>query len=169
MVVYIILALVGFVLLLAGIFGVYGSTLPVTHTASVSVTLNKPREEVWRIINDIEAFPQWMKTITKVEMLPDGPGGERTFREHMGRNSFVLRDTNVEPGKRVVRTIVDDNGPFSGSWDHVLESTSDSTTKFTLTETGSIKSPIPRAVMKLFFGYDHYLKIAAEQLKAKCQ
>ena len=43
MVLYIVMALVGFVLLLAGGLGIVGSFLPKTHSASVSVELSKPR------------------------------------------------------------------------------------------------------------------------------
>jgi len=35
-------------------------------------------------------------------------------------------------------------------------------------ETGSIPGTIPRGVMKLFFGYDYYLKKFAAALKTKC-
>jgi uncharacterized protein YndB with AHSA1/START domain len=168
MALYIILALVGLLLFVAGVLGVWGSMLPATHTASVSVVVNKPREDVWRLINDVESLPQWMEQITEVELLPSGPKGERTFRQSMGRNSFVPTETTVDPGVRVLRTIVDDNGPFTGRWDHMFEATSQTSTTVTITEHGTVKSAIPRAMTKLLCGYDYFLKIAAKQLKAKC-
>lgn len=166
MIIYILLIIFGLIMLAGGLLGLYGSFLPATHTASISVVVNAPRERTWDLINSAEQFPDWLKDITKVEMLPS-QDGNRVFRQHMGRNSFVLVETISQAPSRVKRTITDDNGPFSGSWDHVLEDAGQGQTKLTVTEEGTIKSPIPRAVMKLFFGYDYYLKRMAEQIKSK--
>lgn len=166
MIAYLLLTIVGLILTLAGVLGVYGSALPATHTASVSVTLNAPREDVWRLINDTEGFATWLKDITKVEMLPP-QDGKRVFRQFMGRNSFVLVETVSEAPARVVRTIADDNGPFTGKWDHVLTDAGQGQTTLTVTEEGTIKSAIPRAMMKMFFGYDYYLQRMAREIKAK--
>lgn len=166
MIAYIILTIVGLIITLAGVMGVYGSSLPATHTASVSVTVNASREQVWTLINDTDGFPTWLKEITRVELLP-AQDGKRVFRQFMGRNSFVLVETISEAPSRVKRTIVDDNGPFTGSWDHVLTDAGNGQTTLTVTEEGTIKSAIPRAVMKLFFGYDYYLKRMAEAMKSK--
>jgi uncharacterized protein YndB with AHSA1/START domain len=166
MIIYIVLTVVGLLFFVAGVLGMYGSMLPATHTASVSVVVNAPREKVWELINSAEKFPEWLKDITKVEMLPE-QDGKRVFRQHMGRNSFVLVETVSEAPSRVRRTITDDNGPFSGSWDHVLEDAGNGQTKLTVHEEGTIKSAIPRAMMKLFFGYDYYLKRMAVEMKGK--
>ena len=166
MIAYIILTIVGLIITLAGVMGVYGSSLPATHTASVSVTVNASREQVWNLINDTDGFPMWLKDITKVETLPS-QDGKRVFRQFMGRNSFVLVETISEAPSRVKRTIADDNGPFTGSWDHVLTDAGNGQTTLTVTEEGTIKSAIPRAVMKMFAGYDYYLKRMAEQIKLK--
>jgi len=166
MITYIIISIVGLLILLAGVVGIYGSMLPATHTASVSVVVNAPRERVWEIVNAAEQFPEWLEDITKVEILPE-QDGKRVFRQHMGRNSFVLRETISEAPSRVVRTIVDDNGPFTGTWDHVFEDVGNGQTKLTVTEEGTIKSAIPRAIMKLSCGYDYYLKRMAVAMKAK--
>lgn len=74
MIAYIILTIVGLIITLAGVMGVYGSSLPATHTASVSVTVNASREQVWNLINDTDGFPMWLKDITKVETLPSQIG-----------------------------------------------------------------------------------------------
>lgn len=166
MIAYIILTIVGLIVALVGAVGVYGSTLSAKHTASVSVTVNASREQVWALINDIEGFPTWLNDITKVETLPVQEGN-RVFRQFMGRNSFVLVETISEAPSRVKRTIADDNGPFTGSWDHVLTDAGNGQTTLTVTEEGTIKSAIPRAIMKLLFGYDYYLNRMAKQVKLK--
>lgn len=166
MILYILMAFVGLIVLLLGVLGAYGSALPATHVASVSVTVNAPRQVVWEVINDTGGWSSWLKDITKVEMLPE-QDGRRVFRQHMGRNSFVLVETISEPPSRVKRTIIDDHGPFSGSWDHVLTDAGNGQTTLTVTEEGTITSAIPRGMMKLFFGYDFYLKRMATALKSK--
>lgn len=164
---YIILALVGLVLLLSGGLGIVGSMLPATHTASMSVEVGKPRAEVWRLVDDVNGFPSWLPGITKVEMMPER-NGHRTFRQTQGRNSFVLEETVKREPEIVTRTIADDNKMFSGSWEHTFEELSDGRTRVTLKETGTVPSPIPRAMMKLLVGYDYYLKQFGKSLRAEC-
>ena len=163
-------ALGGLVALLAiagVVFTLLGKRLPDTPSARVSVDLARPREEVWRLIDDVRAFPEWLAGINGVETLPDRDG-RRAFRQRQGRNSFVLEETLREPPSRVVRTITDDSAFFSGSWDHVLEDLGGGRTRLTVTENGSVKHAIPRAVMHYVFGEDYYLKRFAKAMREKC-
>jgi uncharacterized protein YndB with AHSA1/START domain len=159
MAIYILVALVGSLIAAFGVLGVLGSLLPQTHTAKVVVEVGKPRDEVWRMIDEVEKFPAWMPDITKVEVLEaGGDAGGRKFRQTMGRNSMVMEETVKDRPSRVLRTILDDKGPFSGSWDHVLEEAGPGRTRVTVIETGTIKSAIPRAIMKYLIGEDYFLK-----------
>lgn len=167
MVLYIVIALVGLILLLAGVMGIAGSLLPTTHTASVSVELGRPRAEVWKLIDDVSEFPKWLPGINKVEVLP-ARDGRRVFRQTQGRNSFVLEETVKREPEIVTRTIADDNGMFSGSWEHTFEDIGNGRTRVTVKETGSVGSAIPRAIMKMFVGHEYYLKQFAKALQAKC-
>ena len=167
MLIYIALALVGFLMLVFGLLGIAGSLVPATHTASVSVEVGMPREQVWALIDDPAGFPAWLPGLDKVEMLPDR-GGHRVFRQTQGRNTFVLEETEKRPPELVTRTIADDHKMFTGSWEHRLEAAGPGRTKITVTETGTVPSPIPRAIMRFAVGYDHYLNKFAQALKAKC-
>lgn len=167
MLLYIVIALVGLILLLAGVFGIAGSLLPKTHTASVSVELGKPRVDVWKLVDDVREFPKWLPGINKVEVLPDR-NGHRVFRQTQGRNSFVLEETVKREPEIVTRTIADDNNMFTGSWEHTFEDIGGGRTRLTVKETGTVNSAIPRAMMKLFFGYEYYLKQFASAMKEKC-
>lgn len=164
---YIALVIVGLVLLVAGTLGIIGSFIPATHTATMSVTVGMPRDQVWALLDDVAAFPTWLPGITKVEMLPDHDG-HRVFRQTQGRNAFVLEETVKTPPSLVTRTISDDNKMFSGSWEHRFEEAGPGRTRITINETGTVNSPIPRAIMKLAIGYDFYLNKFGEALKAKC-
>lgn len=167
MVLYIVMALVGFVLLLAGGLGIVGSFLPKTHSASVSVELNKSRTEVWKLIDNVNDFPQWLPGLDKVEILPER-NGHRTFRQTQGRNTFVLEETVKREPEIVTRTIADDNNMFSGRWEHTFEDIGNGRTRVTVKETGTVPGAIPRAIMKMFVGYEYYLKQFAKALRAKC-
>lgn len=167
MLLYIALVIVGLVLLVAGTLGIVGSFLPATHTATMSVTVGMPRDQVWALLDDVAAFPTWLPGITKIEMLPD-KDGHRVFRQTQGRNSFVLEETQKTPPSLVTRTITDDNAMFTGSWEHRFEEAGPGRTRITINETGTVGSPIPRAIMKLAVGYDFYLNKFGEALRAKC-
>lgn len=167
MLIYLALALIGLVLLVFGVLGVVGSFVPLTHTASVSVEVGMPRDQVWALLDDPAGFPAWLPGLEKVEMLPDRDG-RRVFRQTQGRNTFVLEETEKRAPELVTRTIADDHKMFTGSWEHRLEAVGAGRTKVTVTETGTVPSPIPRAIMRFGIGYDHYLNKFAEALKAKC-
>ncbi|MCE9620615.1 MAG: SRPBCC family protein [Planctomycetes bacterium] len=167
MILYIVLAIFGLIVLLIGALGIIGSFLPATHTATMSVTVAMPREKVWALLDDVSAFPTWLPGIDKIEMLPDHDG-HRVFRQQQGRNSFVLEETVKTPPSLVTRTIADDNGMFSGRWEHRFEDAGSGGTRITVTETGTVNSAIPRAIMRLFTGYDFYLTKFGEALKVKC-
>ena len=154
---YAALILVGLVLLAAGVLGVLGRFLPKVHTSSGSVDLNAPHEEVYALINDIGAFPDWCKEFTRMERLPDKDGKEQ-WRQFMGRNSFTSVNELMEPPRRVVRVVNDDNNLFCGTWNHVIEPTSPSTCRLTITEQGQVNSDIPRAMMHYIFGEDYTIK-----------
>lgn len=164
-VLYIVLILIGLVSLLAGGLGLIGTFVPKDHVAAVSFEVSAPASRVWAIIDDVDSYPQWLPMATRIEMLPEHEG-HRAFRQYQGHNSFVLEETLKEPGRRVVRTIADDHKMFGGDWDHVVEAVGERTSRVTITENGTIHAAIPRAMMRLFFGYDHTLKQYQQALTA---
>lgn len=163
---YSALILVGLVLLAAGVLGVLGRFLPKEHTSSGSIDLDAPQEQVYALINDIGAFPDWCKDFTRMERLPDQDGKER-WRQFMGRNSFTSVNELMEPPRRVVRRVDDDNKLFGGTWDHVIEPTGPSACRLTITERGHVNSDIPRAMMHYIIGEDYTIKKFLKAVKAK--
>jgi hypothetical protein len=64
---------------------------------------------------------------------------------------------------------IDDNAKFfSGSWKYELKDSPDGCT-ITLTETGTIPSPIPRAIIRYIVGEDLYIKRNLAALKKKME
>lgn len=162
---YVFLIVVGLIMLLAGVLGIIGTFIPKQHTAKVSFELPISAPRTWAIIDDPKAYPDWLSIAERVEILPDR-NGRSAFRQSQGRHSFILEETVKEAGRRVVRTITDDNKLFGGSWDHIVEPIADDRVRVTVTETGEIYAAIPRAMMRLFFGYDHTLKQFQKDLVA---
>ncbi len=169
-IVWILLPFVLFVGLAALILHLMGRKLPVEHTSFAVIQLRRPAAEVWAVIADAPRQTEWMKQVTKVERLPDR-NGRTVWKQTMGRNSFNLEETVVEPPRRLVREIVDNKGPFSGTWEFLLipvpsPDPSTQAVKVRLTERGRVTATIPRAVMHMF-GEDMYLKKYLSALATK--
>lgn len=155
--------ILGLAILLAGfliIAHVLGSRLPEEHVATMSICLNQKPESVWDLIAAVEKHPSWSPGVNKVEKVADRNGHE-AWRQTMGRNSFILETTEKQapaagtPGI-LLRTITDNNGPFTGSWRYEIVSEGTGS-RLRLTETGRVSSPIPRYIMHLM-GEAMYLK-----------
>jgi uncharacterized protein YndB with AHSA1/START domain len=142
-------------LVLAGlaVLAVLGKRLPEAHEISATLTLARPREQVFAALADTAGIPAWDKGVDRVERLPDRDGHE-VWRWHMGRNRMVLEITASEPPSRLVRTIADEAKFFSGDWTYELADDG-AGSKVTLTEHGSVHVAIPRAMM-------HYLPVLAD-------
>lgn len=136
-----------------------GKRIPPNHTIRATLHVSKPADQVFALVDDLEAQPKWDPGVTRIETLPDD-AGKRRRRMFMGRNSFVLTDTTREPPTRLIRTIADDHPFFGGAWS--FEFTPDGPdgnhTKVVLTEHGVINAPIPRLMMKHFVDPSMYLK-----------
>ncbi len=171
MALYIAMVVVGLVVVALGVLGILGKMLPPTHTSRGSVELNAPQEQVFTLINDIGKFPEWCKDFTKMERLADTVGAngkpQETWRQTMGRNSFVSVNTELDPPRKVTRTITDDNKMFSGKWEHVVEPTSAGACRLTITEVGEVHSAIPRAMMHYMFGEDYTIKKFLAEVKKR--
>jgi uncharacterized protein YndB with AHSA1/START domain len=141
-----------FLLLMAAL----GARLPVEHVASRSLRLRQPPEAVWALVSDAGSHPAWAAGVARVERLPDRNGHE-AWRQHMGRNSFVLETTESDPPRRLVRTIGDDHTMFSGSWTYEIARDADGCT-VRLTERGRVSNPMARGMMHYVFGEETYLK-----------
>jgi hypothetical protein len=189
-VLYIVGSLVGLFMLLMLILWVLGRRVPEEHVATMRLDLKARPEAVWQLISKIEDFPSWAAGVTKVVRLgdpaqggggggkgfPDSVAGQYTVRMHMGRNSFVLRTTTYRPPGQeeseaaagvLIREILDDKGPFTGTWEYRVVRASAGTTKLMLTERGRVSQAIPRACMKYLLGYYLYIRKHLTSLAVK--
>jgi uncharacterized protein YndB with AHSA1/START domain len=154
--VWIALGVVAVIVLLVVVLSLLGSRLPEEHVATLTLRLNQKPQDVWETISDIGGHKNWARGITRIERLPDHDNHE-VWRQHMGRNSFVLETTECQAPVRLVRTIADDHQMFSGNWEYEVGPDGEGT-RVKLTEHGRVKGNVPRAMMHYLFGETLYLR-----------
>jgi uncharacterized protein YndB with AHSA1/START domain len=138
-----------------------GALLPKQHTATRAARYHQPPAVVWQAITDYGKFPEWRKTVERVEPLTAGSdkGGWVEYVKGAGR--IPLEITESAPPRRLVTRIVDPNLPFGGSW--VYEMTPiEGGSLLRITEIGEVRNPFFRFVSQVIFGLratmDQYLK-----------
>ena len=101
---------------------IIGYRLPKNHTASRTVRIDRPVNEVYRIVRNVEDHPKWRPEVKSIEILPpDDDDGRTRFRE-VGANGTVTYEITEEvPDRRIVTTILDRDLGYSGSWTYVFE------------------------------------------------
>ena len=71
-----------------------------------SITINRPVEEVWKFMSNLENATKWDRGVLEAKQISDGPSGVgaiiRTRRQFMGRQQIrQLQITEWEPNRRV--------------------------------------------------------------------
>ncbi|MFL5567434.1 MAG: SRPBCC family protein [Gemmatimonadaceae bacterium] len=156
---YVLMAAGGLVLIVLVVL-LIGWMLPVTHRASSEATYRATPEQIFKLITDVESFPQWRPSVKKVEALPTA-NGHGQFRE-IGKNGSILFEVDsIVQNQRVVTRIADRSLPFGGRWTYEIIPRGDSTS-LRITEDGEVYNPLFRFVSRFIFGHtatiDEYLR-----------
>ena len=150
------LVVLGIVLLVLAV-ALVGLALPQNHVASRTVSVNRPMFDVWSAINDVEAYPTWRPSVTRVDVLSRDP---KRWREVGGGDALTLEVVEAQMPSRVVVRIADPNLPFGGRWVYDLAPEGQGT-RVTITEHGEVYNPIFRFVSRFVIGHtatiDDYL------------
>lgn len=149
------------ILACTGIWGI-GSTFPESHEATVTVHVPAPPAEVEARVRDWAHATTWKSDVTEVEDLGLVDGHQR-FRECTSE-CLVLE---ILPGPDYTTRIVD-HPDFGGTWTWSF-APAEGGTRVTLTERGTVPSPIFRFFMHLAFGPDANIRHTAEALSASFQ
>jgi uncharacterized protein YndB with AHSA1/START domain len=161
---------IGMALLVFGVvvavIAVSGARMPRTHAVFRTLESKQPPEAVWAVVTDFAGTPSWHADVTKVERLP-GRNGHEVWREtYRGGYGLRLETLEATPARRLVRSIVDEKGPFKGRWEFDLEPLPTGT-RVTLTEYGEIANPFFRFMARVFMNPAFYIEQYLQALAVK--
>ena len=147
---YIVIAVIAGIALLAGIIALIGSRLPKAHTASRSVLLHKSPDEVYAVVRDFASAPSWRSDVKRIDVQTQ-PGQRMHFREE-GKNGTVNYELAEDvPSARMVTRILDTDLGYSGKWTYVF-APENGGTRVTITEDGEVSNVLFRFMSRYLFG-----------------
>lgn len=151
--------------LLVGLVALIGFALPQDHVATRSVTIARPIQEVWSTITEVQSFPAWRSSVSRVEVVSQAP---LRWREVGSNDTLTFEIVEARPPSRLVTEIADRNLPFGGRWIYELKP-AQSGTELTITEQGQVYNPIFRVVSRFVIGHtatmDAYLSDLQNRLR----
>ncbi len=163
---YWILISVGIVVSILAVIAVIGMTMPKSHQVSRSITLKQTPDAVWQTITDFANVTSWNENVLKMEKQPDKNGNELWKETYKGNYGLFLETTEATPPTRLVRTIADEKGPFSGRWEFAL-SANGGGCKLTITEFGDVPNPFFRFMFRMFMKPEVYVEMYLTALAKK--
>lgn len=153
-------------LIVVAVLTIYGTTLPVGHSAVSYARFHQTPEVLWAAISDFPGMVGWRTGVTAVERLPDRDGFP-VWSLRSGDEAMPLQVTESIPLHGLTTVIpADAQLPFGGSWIWQI-SRAEEVTLVTISEKGEIYNPLFRALAKLFFGYHSTLEEALVDLGRK--
>jgi uncharacterized membrane protein len=133
----------------------------------VSIVIQAPSDASWNAIADVQSWPQWTPSITRVERLDDGPlgTGSRTRIKQPRMLAIVWEVTGLEDGREF--TWVGRSPGITTTARHILEPDADGT-RLTLTveHRGPLAGLVARLTRKRTLSY---LSLEASGLKASTE
>lgn len=150
---------------LAAIF-VAGCFLPRSHQVTRSRALKQTPTVVWQAIIDYANMPTWHPEVIQVERMPD-KNGHPVWKE-TDRRSYVLllETTEATAPTRLVRTIADEDGPFTGRWEFALTAL-EAGSRLSITEVGEIANPFFRVMFRLYMKPEYHLELYLQAVAKK--
>jgi hypothetical protein len=148
--------------LLVAVIAAIGAALPKGHTASRSRVVRGSPAEVYAVVRDLAAAPQWRREVKRVELLDP-----THFCEHSRHGAVTYEIVGDDPARTFVTRIVDQDLGYSGSWTWRFEPDSGGT-RVTITEDGEVSNVIFRVLSKFVFGYTATMEKTLAALSVKC-
>jgi hypothetical protein len=151
---------------------VIGAMLPEQHVASRTLKTRQQPQALWDAINDHANEPKWRTDVEVVQSLGER-GGKPVWQEkYKDGNQLSLMTTESQPPRRMVRELVDLDGPFSGRWEIDIQSISEGSSTPTgstikITEIGQVSNPVFRFVSRFVIGHTTQMEKYLTDLAAK--
>jgi uncharacterized protein YndB with AHSA1/START domain len=146
-----------------------GCFVPRSHTVARSIALKQTPEAVWQVVTDFANVPSWHADVVKVERQTDRNTHDVWKETYRGNYGLFLETTESSAPTRLVRTITDDGGPFTGRWEFTLAAIDDGEgCRLTLTEHGDIRNPFFRVMFRLYMRPEKYVVAYLTALAKKC-
>jgi uncharacterized protein YndB with AHSA1/START domain len=143
-----------------------GLSIPRRHVASRTLRTRQSPETVWHAITDYAGQPAWRKDMKGVERLPD-KDGRAVWREIYKKGSPITLETaEAEEPHRLVRTIADEDSPFSGRWEYDIQAEG-AGSRLTITERGEVPNPFFRFASRFLIGHTYFMEKFQKDLAAK--
>lgn len=144
----------------------FGALLPKEHLATRSARLQQPPQAIWSAITDYQKFPEWRKSVARVEPLPP-VNGKPAWREYDQHKSVIPYEISESvPPERLVTRITDPNLPFGGSWTFEIAPLGGGSS-VRITENGEVRNTIFRFLARFVFGYESSMNDYLKSLGAK--
>jgi uncharacterized membrane protein len=165
---WVLIATSAVVLILAIAFAA-GATLPARIEVTRTVVINRPAEDIWRVLTDYNSLALWHPQYRGTRMVSNP--GEKPVRWRAlytdGRSANVAVSEESFP-LRYAEQISDADLPFSGKWQLRMEP-SDLTTKVIAHSTAELHRPLDRLFVRLFVKPDLELDKILAGLKRRVE
>ena len=138
--------------------GLYATSLPESHVATVSCVVRADPEEVRARVMDWRHAAEWKPDVERVVDLGVVEGQQR-FREC----TWECLDIAIE-SVQPYRTRIVDHPDFGGTWTWEFSKSADGT-RVVLTERGEVPNPVFRFFMVHVFGEDANIRATTEALQ----
>ena len=150
-----ILRILGVIVAIVLLVVVIGALLPRQHTVSRQAVYHQPPEQIWQAITDYQKFPEWRKTVLRVEPFPSANGYPAWTEFSAHDMKIPLQVTESVPPHRLVTRIADPKLPWGGTWTTEIEPAGSGTgfTAVRITENGEVGNPVFRFMARFVFGY----------------
>jgi uncharacterized protein YndB with AHSA1/START domain len=147
--VILVVAVLAFVVALYG----YGIAQPLDHLASARARFAASPAEVWAVLADFEAYPQWNPNFEAIRRTDDVDGKPCWIYDGDFGPMPTVIDVFEAPTRLVTRIAPDADIGFQGTWTYDLSPAGDGGCTLTLVEAGSVQSGLMRGMGALLFGY----------------
>jgi hypothetical protein len=155
------------VLLLAAL-ALAARLLPVHQLSRRSRDLPQRADQVWRVLTDFEAYPQWRRQVRSIMRVPSAPH-EELWRESYGNTGLTLRTEIEDHGRVLLRHVVGNKLEFGGVWRFELTLLRNGGTRLAIIEAAEYYRPLHRLVARYITGegrnIDRYLADLARELQ----